>query len=374
MDKKELLLEAFKNEFFQNDLKTNRYKIEDIINEFLLHIKHKYGNNHGVFENVESRVKSFVSFKEKIERKGYIDEWTVSENMTRNQQIICENLPDLLGYRIVCFFYEDEKLIYDELVNYFKNKYTKEFIFNFDENKIQENGHNIYKCTGIYNNKYNFEIQIKSLMHNLWGEVEHKTIYKSQNYEIDKKSKKSITDELFNILKSSDSQLNTLLNTKYDEKKLVFALFFEQTKEIVISNYSSINLGKHYSNFFDLFQGENTINAIKEYVSYGLIGKTENYIKKVLSYDENDESNKLRNLIKETFYKYEIELVYRIFEILYEVKSFEEFYIYLASTLIEKYFDYELEDCSEFDDENEYIVADKYNDIIIYLKQYFKKR
>lgn len=42
MDKKELLLEAFNNEFFQNDLKTNRYKIEDIINEFLLHIKHKY--------------------------------------------------------------------------------------------------------------------------------------------------------------------------------------------------------------------------------------------------------------------------------------------------------------------------------------------
>ncbi|MBU5250387.1 hypothetical protein KQI46_00245 [Lysinibacillus capsici] len=91
-----------------------------------------------IFENLESRVKSVESFCEKIKRKNYINTWEVPEDKNLIGEFIAKNLPDLIGFRINCFFYDDEELIYKKLKNYYVDgKFGKEYYLNFGENTQQ---------------------------------------------------------------------------------------------------------------------------------------------------------------------------------------------------------------------------------------------
>ena len=228
------LQEAFRNKDFQKRIQDARQGIEVLLLNFIEFLSDKLVDDQKIFRNVESRVKSEKSFDEKIFRKDYVHQWELPDKESEVCAFIADKLPDLIGFRISCFFQKDEKIIYDHLKSYYNDgNFGKDVVINFEENTRQANGHIIYKVTGKYKKEYGFEIQIKSVIHNLWGEVEHKTQYKTRAYDPNIRVKKDITEQLFNILQAADKQLVSIFNEKYTADQLLYALFFQQTKEIV---------------------------------------------------------------------------------------------------------------------------------------------
>lgn len=136
-------------------------------------------------------------------------------------------------------------------------------IFDFSENKIQANGHAIYKFSGLFKNEYHFEVQIKSAIHNVWGEVEHKTIYKNPFYNGLIESKKNIVETLYNIFKTSDNQLQLLFTMEEKEEQLLNSLFFCYSKSEVEAKCGTTILGNHYVRYFSIFKN---LTLLKQYI------------------------------------------------------------------------------------------------------------
>lgn len=369
-----ILLEAFNEEFIES-LQKPRYDIEKELIHFLKHIKDVAPKEKRFFENVESRIKGLSSFEEKIKRKKYIDSWDIKSNISNNQDLICDKLTDLIGFRINCFFVIDEKYLYDELKKYYDlKKFSAKVILNFDENTMQKNGHILYKVSGKYDLKYSFELQIKSLMHNLWGEVEHKTIYKNCDYNVNLNSKKIITEEIFNILNASDKQLLTVFSETHDEKQLIQSLFFNQTKLQISSEFSTKILANHYNNFFSIFNDVETYQMIKEFVGKTLLSDEiiiKNYSNDVFS----SEILNLCRLVESKYLDYNIELLYGIYSKIMKFKDFSIFKLFMIEYIAKSFH----EDIDELDSEDAFgdteIDVDVENDNIInYLKDYLDKK
>ena len=327
MTKETKLLDAFSQKAFQDELQIVRLAIEAELNTFLQYLKKELLPEQKLFDNIESRVKSQESFQEKIHRKDYLHIWQVEDDIKANQRLIATNLPDLIGFRINCFFWPDESKIYEILEKYYAGHNFPNFTLDFSENKKQKNGHIIYKLTGKYTEPtdrekvYNFEIQIKSIMHNIWGEVDHKTVFKSRDYDADCSSKKTITEELFHILQASDKQLLTLLGRKNDEKRLIYALFYTQTKDHMIMKCGTDILAAHYTAFFEFFEGhEQTYNCIREYVAHSLL--TMQYTRKLLQKPVLSEKlQTLQSYIVHKFYEYNLRCLFYIFDLLYSTTN-----------------------------------------------------
>lgn len=348
-EKKEaLLLSAFSALLDNDSLKDARDAIEEKLNSFIKDVKKQFQPEQRIFDNVESRKKSKESFLEKIYRKDYIHTWAVSDNAQRNADLIAKNLPDLLGYRINCYFYEDEKKIFDVIKRCYDNDYFGEDIrLDFSENKIQKNGHTIYKLSGLYKDQYHFEVQIKSLMHNIWGEVEHKTIYKSRNYDVNTATKEIFTSEIFNILIASDKQLSSLFRAHIQEKELVQALFFEKTKDMITEECRSDILASHYSGFFELF--DQCYESIREYVALVLLGQEFRRME-VRKVSMTDRVMKLKERITSEFYEYYLSCQHHIFELLYQDTDYDMFLTLLSEMLCSRFKPFESDDPYDDDD------------------------
>ena len=108
LEKREkLLLEAFDDKAFIKEVKNIRLELEEELMRFILFLKENLTSEQKIFENIESRIKSIQSFREKIYRKDYIKNWNVSDDIRENQKLIVENLPDFIGFRITCFYWQD---------------------------------------------------------------------------------------------------------------------------------------------------------------------------------------------------------------------------------------------------------------------------
>ncbi len=391
MNQEAKLLDAFNQKAFQEELTSVRLKIESELNTFLTYLKKRLLPEQKLFDNIESRIKSLDSFKEKIHRKDYLHIWAIEDDIVANQRLIATNLPDLIGFRINCFFWTDESKIYKILEEYYKEDNFPNFQLDFSENKTQKNGHTIYKLTGKYSNPfdgdkaYNFEIQIKSIMHNIWGEVDHKTIFKSREYDADCSSKKVITEELFHILQASDKQLLTLLGRKNEEKRLIYSLFYSQTKEQMMKKCGTDILASHYTGFFDFFEKhEPTYSCIKKYVAHTLLGKP--YNRELLNkLEPNERISRLQASISREFYQYNLRCIFCIFDLLYstidtpdplEEDLFKNFLTHLSAWAIEFAGVGEDEDCEEFDEfdsddlkSDETAYKDSTEDILRFLSQ-----
>lgn len=141
------------------------------------------------FLNVTHRIKSYGSLREKILRNNLFLKYQTPERLF-------QNLSDLIGIRIECRFIEDERKIYSELLRIFKINcgdgfYTDSLNSNIKlllgekQPQVQKNGFEIYKIDGIHNScgeDVNFELQIKSLVNEFWGEIDHRVLYKNFNY------------------------------------------------------------------------------------------------------------------------------------------------------------------------------------------------
>ena len=346
--KEDLLLSAFSTLIDDKSLTDANNEIEKKINRFIEDIKKEFQPEQKIFDSVESRKKSKESFLEKIYRKDYIHTWEISDNLQSNTDLIAKNLPDLLGYRINCYFYEDEKEIFNAIQRgYDKNCFGEDIQLDFTENKTQKNGHILYKLSGLYKDRYHFEIQIKSLMHNIWGEVEHKTIYKSRNYDVNTTAKKVFTSEIFNILLASDKQLGSLFRARIQEKELVQALFFEKTKNTIAVECRSDILASHYSGFFELF--DRCYESIREYVALSLLGQ-EFQRMEVWEASVNDKVKKLKERIADEFYEYYLSCQHHIFELLYQDTDYDSFLTLLSEMLCSRFKLFESDD--PYDDED----------------------
>lgn len=223
-------------------LEKNVIEISDFINNEVLSRIDSINNNF----ILQSRVKKEKSLSEKIIRKNY---YTVYQ---KDPVKFIDSLPDLIGFRIVCFLKQDEKRIDQKLKKIFSEIYNDEFnsLFEDDEKsqiiiKFKEkpdkqmNGHEIYKyeCKWIDKSTertINMEIQVKSLIHMFWGEMEHMLIYKNYDYLVDKDFYSSIMNHNYNLLENIDGQLLAISNhldqgkreKEKDLKEMLAKIFF----------------------------------------------------------------------------------------------------------------------------------------------------
>ncbi|PRR78543.1 GTP pyrophosphokinase YwaC [Clostridium liquoris] len=175
-------------------------------------------NNDG-YLSVNSRIKSASSLKEKILRNNYYKRYKSLEELF-------SNLSDLIGIRIECRFVEDENKIYKMLKKHFNKKDSNGYYYNQEKENIklklsgkqpqeQKNGFEIYRIDGTYqynDEVFNFELQIKSLVNVFWGEIEHKIIYKNNNYIIADEFLKDIMGSVKKNLSMIDNQLLIIYN------------------------------------------------------------------------------------------------------------------------------------------------------------------
>lgn len=174
-------------------------------------------NDH--FLNVNYRIKSSESLREKILRHNFYIKYKTPENLLHN-------LSDLIGFRIECRFIEDEKKIYEDIIKLFKTKkedgyYTNplnsSIMLNLEETqpRKQKNGFEIYKIDGKYSKEdlvINFELQIKSLVNVFWGEIDHTILYKNFNYMIKEDFFRDIMSSIKDNLSMMDRQLMLVFN------------------------------------------------------------------------------------------------------------------------------------------------------------------
>lgn len=195
--------------------------------------------------NINTRVKTQKSLKEKIIRNHYYQKYETKE-------ALFENVPDIIGVRLECRFIEDETDIYKFLKKYFNEKnelYEGYFSHNSNQNIIlkmcdkqpqeQKNGMKIFRIDGKYlsaDGNVNFEIQIKSLVNIFWSEIEHKVIYKNYNYVIADRFYKDIMKSIKNSLTTIDQQL-LLISNQFNETEEESYEAQEKHLEAVLSKF-----------------------------------------------------------------------------------------------------------------------------------------
>lgn len=174
-------------------------------------------NDH--FLNVNYRIKSAESLKEKIHRHNMYMTYNSPEDLV-------EDLSDLIGFRIECRFISDEEKIYKEIMELFKypegngyysNPLNSSIMLKLDEKQpqIQKNGFEIYKIDGKYSKEgvnVNFELQIKSLVNVFWGDIDHRVLYKNFNYMITGDFFRDIMSSIKDSLAMIDRQLMLVYN------------------------------------------------------------------------------------------------------------------------------------------------------------------
>lgn len=320
-----LLMQAF-DEPFREDLRKICKDIEKAIKAWIESAAKFDERIDNVF-SIQSRVKGILNFKEKLYRKNYIKTWNVSDNKEENQEYIKYNLTDLIGIRVNCYFSRFEQQIYD----YFRQEKDSlpDFEFNFDENTQQKNGHKIYKFSGKYKGIYQFEIQIKSVVHNVWGEVEHKTVYKNPNFDGFIGKKKELTESLHHVLFASDNQLFSIFNMKEDEGTLIESLFFYYTKDNIKEKCETGILAKHYENYFRAFTN---LTQVKHYIAKKL--ENQEYEVNEIKTNQDERYKPLISRVLEEFPEYYIKCLYNIDSVLNSHDSYEDFVQYFVQSVI----------------------------------------
>ncbi len=169
--------------------------------------------------NISSRVKSPSSLKEKIIRHNYYLNYS-------NGKELMGNLSDLIGVRLECRFVEDEVSLFNYIETMFSNKTSEGFSYCSRNNSIfldlreeqplsQKNGFKLYRIDGFIlhkQEKFNFELQIKSMVNLFWGEIEHKVIYKNYNMFFGDDFYRNILNSIKTSLSLIDNQLLTIYN------------------------------------------------------------------------------------------------------------------------------------------------------------------
>ncbi|MGM9940891.1 MAG: hypothetical protein ACI32N_02730 [Bulleidia sp.] len=137
---------------------------------------------------IRSRIKQADSLREKLIRNRFYLDWPEPVETLAH-------LTDIVGVTIECRFIRNEAQLFRKLFRFFRPYKENDYVCVTDDNcylnlrmsqpQIQRNGFTIYRMDGYYmfnNERVNFELQIKSLVHNFWSEIEHEVVYKNPDF------------------------------------------------------------------------------------------------------------------------------------------------------------------------------------------------
>lgn len=142
---------------------------------------------------------SIVSVRTRIKNEDSLREKLIRNRFYANYQSAKEALdamPDIIGVTMQCRFIRNEAEIYKYLFYLFEET-SNEYCCKIDPHiylnlrmpqpQLQRNGFTIYRIDGYYllgEEKVNFELQLKSLVHTFWSEIEHEVVYKNPDFLI----------------------------------------------------------------------------------------------------------------------------------------------------------------------------------------------
>lgn len=353
------LMDAFSDQVFRNELEGVKNTMKGWLEEWMKKMP-PLDNRIGNVFSIESRVKGVHTFEEKLYRKNYIQTWDVFTDRIENQAYIKRVLTDLIGLRINCHFVAYESVIYDYLNSTCEAQKQNGFEFNFNENTTQKNGNKIYKFSGVYQGAYHFEVQIKSIVHNVWGEVEHRTVYKNPVYDGYLEKKRQISSTLHDTMMASDKELYTLFNMKETETQLIQSLFFCETNEQMAEMCKTKVLGVHYNSYFLAFP---KLDDIKRYIVCKLSHTS--FEKILVAVESSEFYDALKEEVKKAFPKFYLVCLFNIDSILHEQKSYDDFLVYFLQQVVKverDEFDQEME--KVFEEEEDGVEVDSQQDII----------
>lgn len=186
-------------------------KVEKEIDELRYILKDFYG--YEVINSVSSRIKRPESIINKMKKKNY--------NLTYKDLV--DNVKDIAGVRVVCFF-KDDILKIKSMLECSENLRVvedKDYL-----TKPKKSGYTGYHLIVVVPIKYegnmifvNVEIQIRTMAMDFWSTLEHKTKYKT-SYKISKMDsfKLSFYAKIINKL---DEKMAIIYKKQFNKKKRV---------------------------------------------------------------------------------------------------------------------------------------------------------
>lgn len=169
--------------------------------------------------DIYTRIKGRDSLKEKLLRNKYYLDFETGEDALNF-------MPDIIGITIECQFIRNEAQLYQKLFYYFDSSNDGFNACHFDKDnylnlhmpqpQMQRNGFTIYRIDGYYmyqGKKVNYELQIKSLVHRFWSEIEHSVVYKNPDFVAYDHFMKTMLSTVRDNLDVVDRQLEII----YDE-------------------------------------------------------------------------------------------------------------------------------------------------------------
>ncbi len=167
---------------------------------------------------VTDRIKTAASLREKIIRNDLYKQYPAEQ--------LIYNMSDVIGVRIECRFLGDEQLIFNELCGIFSRPAGDGYFCPEETDRLalrmgspqpetQKNGLQIYRIDGyVYEDgvRYNYELQIKSLVNSFWSEIEHKIIYKNKRFVLIDSFVNDLMMSIHDSLVNIDSQLHMIFD------------------------------------------------------------------------------------------------------------------------------------------------------------------
>ena len=195
--------------------------------------------------SLHTRIKTPESLKEKLLRNKFYLHFDDPGD-------VLMYLSDLIGITIECRFIRNEAEIYKMLFDHFPvsgsgfcvSKDDPSFFLNMHmpQPQIQRNGFTIYRIDGYYmysGMRINFELQIKSLVHRFWSEIEHEVIYKNTDIVVFDHFMKDMLGAIRDNLDVVDRQLEIMYNELSDETRHAAIGMNQENFKILMA--SSIN-------------------------------------------------------------------------------------------------------------------------------------
>ena len=160
-----------------------------------------------------------------------------------------------------------------------------------------------------------------------------------------------------------------MFRNTYTQDDLVYALFAEQTRDRVKVVAKTEFLAGHYTSFFSIFLPESKDN-IWEYVSAALSNNALQYTKYELNLDSpTDNDKKIVSDIKSTFLEYYLKVQYQIAQELYLFKDYDDFLLYMAKNIKNRFatdIDEDFIEGDVFAEEEEHVSFDEgYSELVL---------
>lgn len=208
-------------EYYERKMPAFQYAQKQVLNAF----QNMFSEKEDSVVNFYTRIKKTTSLKEKLIRNQFYLDYSTPEEAIAH-------LSDLIGITIQCRFIRNETEIYKKLFQFFENDSSGYSVCVIDKNifmnlrmpqpQIQRNGFTIFRIDGFYMFNYtriNFELQIKSLVHTFWSEIEHEVVYKNPDFVMYDNFNRNMLGAIRDNLDVVDRQLEIMYNEISHESK-----------------------------------------------------------------------------------------------------------------------------------------------------------